>query len=51
VFDDMAARKEFSNFAVNFGGVYSNKVWHTMVVVVCKMELVCEISKRAQSRI
>jgi hypothetical protein len=33
-----------------FGGADSNKVWHSMVVVVvCKMELVCKNSKRAQS--
>jgi hypothetical protein len=45
----MAARKEFSNFAEIFGGVPSNNHWHTLVVVVCKMELACDISKRAPS--
>jgi hypothetical protein len=34
-----------------FGGVDSYNIWHTMVVVVCKFELICKISKMAQSRI
>jgi hypothetical protein len=38
----MAARNIFLNFATLFGGVDSNNVWNTMVVVVCKMELICE---------
>jgi hypothetical protein len=45
----MAARRKFSNFEMNFGGVDWNKVWHTMVVVVCKIELVCKNPKWAQS--
>jgi hypothetical protein len=41
----MAARSKLSNFEMNFGGVDSYNILHTMVVVVCKVELVCEISK------
>jgi hypothetical protein len=41
------AREVFSNFAKIFGGVDSNNVWNTMVVVVCKMKLICENSKWA----
>jgi hypothetical protein len=45
VFDKMAERKEFLNFAKLFGGVDSNIIWHTMVVVGCKVELVCKKTK------
>ena len=38
VLDQMAARELIWNFAKIFGGVHLNKVWHTMVVVVCKIE-------------
>jgi hypothetical protein len=38
----MAAREIFLNFAKILGGVDSHIIWHTMVVVVCKMELICE---------
>jgi hypothetical protein len=41
----MAARRKISNFEMNFGGVDLDNIWHTMVVVVCKIKLVCEISK------
>jgi hypothetical protein len=47
----MAARALFWNFEMNFGGVDSYIIWHTMVVVGCKIELVCEISKSVESRI
>jgi hypothetical protein len=40
VFDQMAAREIFLNFAKIFGGVDSNNIWHKLVVVVCKMKLV-----------
>jgi hypothetical protein len=43
----MAARKKFSKFENKIGGVDSYNIWHTMVVVVCKIRLVCEISKVA----
>jgi hypothetical protein len=45
VFDQMVARTFLLNFANLFGGVDLNNVWSIMVVVVCKMVLVCEISK------
>jgi hypothetical protein len=38
----MAARRKFSNFEMNFGGVDLNKDWSRMVVVGCKMELICK---------
>jgi hypothetical protein len=38
----MAARDELWNFAMIFGGVDSYIIWHTMVVVVCKIELICK---------
>jgi hypothetical protein len=41
----MAARSKLSNFEMNFGGVDSYNIWHTMVVVVCKVELICKNSK------
>jgi hypothetical protein len=44
VFDDMAARAKFLNFAKIFGGVDSKMIWHMLVVVVCKMVQVCENS-------
>jgi hypothetical protein len=47
----MAARKEISNVVNLFGGFETHPQRHTMVVVVCKIELVCKISKSAQSRI
>jgi hypothetical protein len=47
----MAAREKIWNFEMNFGGVTSYIIWHTKVVVVCKVELVGKISKSAQSRI
>jgi hypothetical protein len=47
----MAARNKFWNFAKIFGGVESNIIWHTKVVVVCKMVQVCENPKWTQSRI
>jgi hypothetical protein len=51
VLDQMAERNKFLNFAKKFGGVDSYLIWHTMVVVVFKMGLVCKISKCGQSRI
>jgi hypothetical protein len=41
----MAARSGFSNFAEIFGGVISINILHTMVVVVCKMVVICEKPK------
>jgi hypothetical protein len=41
----MVARTFLLNFANLFGGVDLNNVWSIMVVVVCKMVLVCEISR------
>jgi hypothetical protein len=41
----MAARGKFWNFVMIFGGVYSHSIWNTMVVVVCKIELICEKPK------
>jgi hypothetical protein len=49
VFDQMAARTFYLNFAILFGGVDSNNVGHTMVVVVCQIELFCEIPKCVRS--
>ena len=45
VFDQMAGRNLFLNAAKKFGGVDLNNIWSRMVVVVCKMVVVCEISK------
>jgi hypothetical protein len=45
VLDQIAAREKIWNFAKIFGGVDSNNIWNTMVVVVCKMELICEKPK------
>ena len=47
VFDVMAEREKFLNFVKPFGGVDSNHIWHKLVVVGCKMELICENSKYA----
>jgi hypothetical protein len=41
----MAAREKYSNFEMNFGGVDSYNNWHIMVVVGCKVELICKNSK------
>jgi hypothetical protein len=38
----MAERNEFLNFSILFGGSDSNIIWHKWVVVVCKIELICE---------
>jgi hypothetical protein len=38
VFDEMAARKYFSNFWMNFGGLQSYIICSRMVVVVVKFE-------------
>jgi hypothetical protein len=40
----MAAREKLSKFGMKFGGGDLNNIWNTMVVVVCKIELVCKIS-------
>jgi hypothetical protein len=45
----MAARDQLSNFEMNFGGVDLNNVWSRMVVVGCKVELVCKNPKVTQS--
>ena len=45
VFVLMAAREFFLNFVKIFGGVDSHNIWNTMVVVVCKIELICEKPK------
>jgi hypothetical protein len=42
VFDEMAERTLNLNFAKIFYGDDSNNVWNIMVVLVCKMEVVCE---------
>jgi hypothetical protein len=39
----MTARKNIPKFEMNFGGVDSYNQRHTMVVVGCKIELVCKI--------
>jgi hypothetical protein len=41
----MAERNEILNCAILFGGSDLNNIWNTMVVVVFKMKLICEISK------
>ena len=46
VFDELAAREFLLNFEILFGEVDLNIEWIRMVVVVVKMVLVCEISKR-----
>ena len=40
VFDKMAARTKYLNFAKLFYGDDSNNVWHLLVVLVCKVELI-----------
>jgi hypothetical protein len=51
VLDVIAAREFLVNFAKILGGVESNNTWHTKVVVGCKVEWFCKISKSAQSMI
>jgi hypothetical protein len=46
VLDQTAERNKFSNFEMKFGGVDSYNNWHTMVVVVFKIELNCKNPKR-----
>jgi hypothetical protein len=36
----MATRALLLNFAKLFGGCDSNNIWHTLMVLVCKMELI-----------
>jgi hypothetical protein len=38
VFDEMAEREKYLNFGKLFIGCDSNNIWHTVVVLVCKME-------------
>jgi hypothetical protein len=47
MFDRMAARRIFLNFAKPFFGCDSNNVWLLMVVLVCKMKLVLKNSNVA----
>ena len=42
VFDEMAEREKYLNFVKLFYGDDSNNVWHLLVVLVCKIELICE---------
>jgi hypothetical protein len=48
VFDEMAAWDSNSNFAKLFLGSGSNNVWHTVVVLVCKMD---KVLKKIQKRV